>query len=124
MRLLVWDNVMVQTAREKRRTLLESELERWIRLLIEHGNPPRILLFGSLVKGNVEEWSDVELVVMKETHLRFPDRTREILRLLNPRVGVDILVCTPEEFDRLVQQRAFVRHEIVEKGKVIYERPS
>ena len=115
---------MVRTVGEKRRRLLESELERWVRLLIEQENPQRILLFGSLVKGNVEEWSDVDLVIVKETRLRFLDRTREILRLLNPRVSVDILVYTPEEFDRLVQQRAFVRHEIVEKGKVLYERPS
>jgi predicted nucleotidyltransferase len=115
---------VARTARENRRRLLESELERWIKLLIEHENPQRILLFGSLVNGDVEEWSDIDLVVVKETQLRFLDRTREILRLLNPRVGVDILVYTPEEFDKLVQQRTFVRHEIVEKGKVLYERPS
>lgn len=114
---------MARTARENRRRLLESELERWIKILIEHENPQRILLFGSLVHGDVEEWSDIDLVVVKETQLRFLDRTREILRLLNPRVGVDILVYTPEEFDKLVQQRTFVRREIVEKGKVLYERP-
>ena len=39
-----------------------------------------------------------------------------------PRVGVDVLVYTPREFEQLSQERAFLREEIVAKGKVIYER--
>jgi predicted nucleotidyltransferase len=109
---------------EERRTLLEAELGRWVRLLIENYNPQRILLFGSLATGEVDEWSDVDLVVVKETSLRFLDRIREVLELLHPRVGVDVLVYTPEEFDRLTQERGFVRQEILEKGQLLYERAS
>jgi len=109
---------------EQRRTLLEAELERWVRLLIENYNPQRILLFGSLATGAVDEWSDVDLVIVKETPLRFLDRIREVLELLHPRVGVDVLVYTPEEFDRLTQERGFVRQEILEKGQLLYERAS
>ena len=61
-------------------------------------------------------------MIIKETERKFLDRTREVLQLLRPQVGVDILVYTPDEFDQLVQQRAFVRDEIVGKGKVLYER--
>ncbi|MCS6950911.1 MAG: nucleotidyltransferase domain-containing protein [Armatimonadota bacterium] len=114
---------MAPSSPDDRRALLEAELQRWVQLLIEHENPQRILLFGSLATGNIEEWSDVDLVIIQETNLRFLDRTREMLRLLNPRVSVDILVYTPEEFERLLQERPFVRHEIWEKGKVLYERP-
>ena len=109
---------------EQRRTLLEAELERWVRLLIENYNPQRILLFGSLATGAVDEWSDVDLVIVKETPLRFLDRIREVLELLHPRVGLDVLVYTPEEFDRLTQERGFVRQEILEKGQLLYERAS
>jgi predicted nucleotidyltransferase len=109
---------------EERRALLEAELGRWVRLLIENYNPQRILLFGSLATGEVDEWSDVDLVVVKETSLRFLDRIREVLQLLHPRVGVDVLVYTPEEFDRLTQERGFVRQEILEKGQLLYERAS
>jgi hypothetical protein len=35
---------------------------------------------------------------------------------------VDVLVYTPDEFERLSRERAFVREEIVGKGKVICER--
>lgn len=114
---------LIPSSPEERRALLEAELQRWVQVLVEQTNPEQILLFGSLATGNIEEWSDVDLVVVMETELRFLDRTREMLRLLNPRVSVDILVYTPEEFERLRQERPFVRHEICEKGRVLYERP-
>lgn len=106
----------------RRRAVLEAELARYVQLLREQYAPQRILLFGSLISGEVKEWSDIDLVIIKETERQFLDRTREVLQLLRPQVGVDILVYTPDEFDQLVQQRAFVRDEIVGKGKVLYER--
>lgn len=106
----------------QRRAVLEAELARYVQLLREQYAPQRILLFGSLISGEVKEWSDIDLVIIKETERQFLDRTREVLQLLRPQVGVDILVYTPDEFDQLVQQRAFVRDEIVGKGKVLYER--
>jgi predicted nucleotidyltransferase len=109
---------------EERRALLEVGLSRWLKLLIEHHNPQRISLFGSLASGEVDEWSDVDIVIVKETSLRFLDRIREVLELLHPRVGVDILVYTPEEFDRLTRERAFIQQEIVEKGRLLHERAS
>lgn len=106
----------------QRRAVLEAELARYVQLLREQYAPQRILLFGSLISGEIREWSDIDLVIIKETERKFLDRTREVLQLLRPQVGVDILVYTPDEFDQLVQQRAFVRDEIVGKGKVLYER--
>ncbi len=105
-----------------RRTLLEDELRRCLALLIEHYQPQRIMLFGSMVGGAVEAWSDLDLVIIKETDQRFLERTKEVLRLLRPRVGADILVYTPDEFSRLSRERGFVQNEILEKGQVLYER--
>ena len=106
----------------QRHALLEAELARYVKKLQEAYHPERILLFGSLASDQVGEWSDIDLVIIKESNLKFLDRIREVMRLLNPRVGVDILVYTPEEFAQLSQERPFVRQEILAKGKVIYER--
>jgi predicted nucleotidyltransferase len=121
--------VAVSTQRDKeqktvqsRRALLDRELQRWLPLLIAHEQPERIILFGSYGTDQVNEWSDLDLVVVKETELRFLDRTRRVLELLKPRVGVDVLVYTPQEFEQLCRERAFFRQEIVAKGKVLYER--
>ena len=107
---------------QARRELLERELNRWLPLLIAHEQPEKIILFGSYCAGRIGEWSDLDMVVVKETDASFLDRTRQVLALLRPRVGLDVLVYTPAEFERLRQERAFLREEIVAKGKVIYER--
>ena len=106
----------------KRRAVLEAELARYVQLLREHYAPQRVVLFGSLTSGEVEEWSDIDLVIIKETDRKFLDRTRDVLQLLRPRVGLDVLVYTPDEFDRMAHERAFVRDEIVGKGTVLYDR--
>ena len=113
-----------ELASQERRQSLEKELARWLPLLIEHQDPDKIIVFGSYSADQIHEWSDLDMVIVKETAARFLDRTREILLLLKPRVGLDVLVYTPEEFEQLRQERAFVRNEIVQKGKVIYERAS
>ena len=108
--------------RAARRTILEAELQRYLSLLRDHYRPERVLLFGSLAAGDTGEWSDIDLVIIKETNQRFLNRTKEVMQLLRPRIGVDILVYTPAEIARLSQERAFVRDEIMGKGKVVYER--
>ncbi len=60
--------------------------------------------------------------IIKDTDKRFLDRTKEVMQLLQPCIGVDILVYTPEEFARLFQERRFIRDAIIGQGKVRYER--
>jgi predicted nucleotidyltransferase len=111
-------------ARTNRREVLKTELNRCLVLLVEQYRPESVLLFGSMVRDETVEWSDLDLVIIKETNLRFLDRIKEVMELLRPRVGMDILVHTPTEFERLSRERNFVRHEIVGKGRVHYERGS
>jgi predicted nucleotidyltransferase len=110
----------VAKARQKR---LEAELERFLPLLQEQYEAERILLFGSLAAEEVHEWSDIDLVIVKDTSRRFLDRTKDVMDLLRPPlgVGIDILVYTPEEFDQMAKERLFFRQEIVEKARVLYE---
>ncbi len=106
----------------ERKQLLEQELKRYLSLLASHDQPERVILFGSLVGGYVRPESDIDLVIVKQTELPFWKRLREMRRLLQPRVGTDILVYTPNEFEQLRRERPFFRDEILGKGRVIYER--
>jgi predicted nucleotidyltransferase len=105
-----------------RRALLKRELGRWLPLLLSHEQPERIILFGSYPAGQVSEWSDVDMVIIKDTEAPFLERVRRVLALLEPRVGLDVLVYTPQEFAELSRERPFLRDEVVAKGQVIYER--
>jgi predicted nucleotidyltransferase len=80
-----------------------------------------VILFGTLAGGHVHEWSDIDLVVVEKTVLPFFQRLRKVRKLLRPKVGIDVMVYTPEEFDQLCEDRPFFREEIVAKGEVIYE---
>lgn len=104
-----------------RRELLEAELNRCLPLLIDRYKAQKVLLFGSMTRHETGDWSDLDLVVIKSTNRRFLDRTKEVMQLLKLRVGADILVYTPAEFERLSNERAFVRDEIVGKGQVLYD---
>lgn len=107
---------------QDRNMLLEKELRRFLPLLKQHYRPHKIILFGSLASDQVGEWSDLDLVIVAETDKRFLDRVKEAMLLLRPRVGVDLLVYTPEEFKHLSQERSFFHTEVLGKGKVLYER--
>lgn len=115
------DQADVPQSSPERKKLLDQELARYVRLLTEHGDPEKVILFGTLAKGRVHEWSDIDLVVVEQTHLPFFQRLRKVRKLLQPKVGMDIMVYTPEEFNRLCVERPFFREEIIEKGKIVYE---
>lgn len=105
----------------ERKQLLDQELNRCVRLLTEHESPEKVIVFGTLAKGPVHEWSDIDLVVVERTQLPFFQRIKKIRQLLQPKVGMDIMVYTPEEFEQLCTNRPFFQEEIVGKGKIVYE---
>jgi hypothetical protein len=61
-------------------------------------------------------------VVVEKSNLPFYQRLRKIRELIQPQVGLDIVVYTPEEFDQLQANSPFFREEIITKGKIIYEQ--
>ena len=105
-----------------RKQMLQRELNRWLPLLIENLEPERILLFGSMASKSLNEWSDIDLVIVHNTKLPFYRRIKQALQLIHPKVGVDLLIYTPEEFSKLSRERRFFRDEILGNGKVLYAR--
>ena len=108
---------------QKRHTELSVALHAILEKLINEYRSEKIILFGSLATGNVSEWSDIDLAIIKETPKPFVDRSVEAALLCRAPVGVDYLVYTPKEFSQLLlDKNPFVVEEIVHKGKVLYER--
>lgn len=58
-------------------------------------------LFGSFATGEATAWSDVDLIVVKESSAPFVERPREFLHLFDLGVAFDILVYTPQEWATL-----------------------
>ena len=118
----------VGTKIKDRRALLEAELKRFVEVAVGEIGAEQVILFGSLARalhgdeGALGEWSDLDLVVVAETGQPFYERMKHLLRRVRPRVGVDVLVYTPTEWEHLRSERSFVKNEMVGKGRVVYER--
>ena len=82
--------------------------------------PQRIILFGSYAYGTPSTDSDVDLLVLiKGT--RVHDRALGIREAIDFKFPVDLLVRSPDEFNRRLRWGDQFLREIQRKGKVLYE---
>lgn len=109
---------------DQRKKLLEEELSRIAEVLRREYEPERIFLFGSMAEGDMHEWSDIDLLIIKDTPKRPIDRILEVSCLIKPKVGIDLFVYTPDEVEALLQEKYTFFNDIIKKGKVIYEKRS
>jgi predicted nucleotidyltransferase len=101
---------------------LTAALERIMYVLTTQYHPEKVILFGSLAEGTVGEWSDIDLVIIKDTPLPFLQRLKEVALLCHVPVSVDFLVYTSDEFAQMIaENNPFIIKEILQKGKVLYE---
>ena len=65
-------------------------------------------IFGFVARDEADEWSDLDLILVCETELSFPERGKAFLRLIVEANRADVLVYTPIEFQRLMRKEGFV----------------
>ncbi len=98
---------------------LPSAVER----IVEEIKPNKVVLFGSYAYGVPTPDSDVDLLIILETDAPGKERSWAVSRLLLPRpFPVDILVKTPQEVAQALAKGDFFMREILERGRVLYER--
>lgn len=83
--------------------------------------PDKIILFGSYAYGDPQADSDVDLLVVLPYEGNGLRKTSEILQKIQPKFAIDLLVRTPGEIEQRLAWNDFFLHEILEKGKVLYE---
>jgi len=89
--------------------------------IVAHYRPAKIVLFGSMARGDAHEGSDVDLTVVKEREERFIDRIGAVLEACGAEIEVEALVYTPAELARLQREgRDFIVTALAE-GIVLYE---
>jgi uncharacterized protein len=99
-----------------------QKIDEAVRRIVAAAHPVRVILFGSLARGDARPDSDVDLLVI-EQHV--PDRYAEMLRLNQALRGlllaVDVLVIGQKDFEQWSQTPGSVYRAAWREGKVIYE---
>lgn len=99
-----------------------SRIQRLVEALRAY-QPERVYLFGSWARGEEDDLSDLDVVVIKRTTLPFFERLREVAKALPlTEGGVDVLVYTPDEFEAMQREGNAFAEMIAEEGRLIYAR--
>jgi predicted nucleotidyltransferase len=81
----------------------------------------KAIVFGSVARGEADEWSDLDLVIVAETSRPFLERYRDFEGIYDVWPRLDLLVYTPDEFAAMqAEGRPFIER-VLEEGIVIHE---
>lgn len=97
-------------------------LNELVKLITERYNPEKIILFGSRAKGDTDEYSDLDLILIKETDKSFVERLVDPILLRILPLKTDCLVYTPEEFERMKENENPFIVKALENHKILYEK--
>ena len=100
----------------------DKEIRSIVKQLIRVYKPEKIILFGSLAKGQINQGTDIDLFIIKSDIPEFGvDRIRQLDALIKYRLATDFIVYRPAELEqRLKLGDPFVK-SILEEGKVLYD---
>ncbi|MFQ6071486.1 MAG: nucleotidyltransferase domain-containing protein [Methanosarcinales archaeon] len=86
-------------------------------------NPEKIFIFGSYARGDWDEFSDLDLIIIKETNKPLLERLSDLVKYLKdtPK-AIDVLVYTPKEFEEMRKNNNMFIKMVFEEGAVVYDR--
>lgn len=94
-----------------------------VRRVVKKVNPEKIILFGSYAYGKPSKDSDLDLLIIKKTRLPGTKRYSLVSDALYPRlIPMDIIFKTPAEIKQRLSIFDPFMKEIVNSGKILYEK--
>jgi predicted nucleotidyltransferase len=111
---------------------IETILEKLVYSL-KLSDPYKIILFGSYAHGNPDKNSDIDLMVILdndhvaktyEERLNKKVYIKTLVREINRKIPLDILVYSKEELKRIKEHGNYFIDEVEKTGRIIYEKAS
>jgi len=101
--------------------LKELEIKSLVDRIVQRMEPEKVIVFGSYAKGTATAKSDLDLLVIKDTHLPMRERGKDISSILAGfLIRVDVHVYTPEEVEEYGNEEYSFINSILKTGKLIY----
>jgi predicted nucleotidyltransferase len=99
---------------------MEEKLQALLQALQSY-HPQRIILFGSVARGEADADSDLDVLVIKDTVDPFVRRLEAMAELCPLDVHADILVYTPDELRRMIDDGNPFILQALREGRTVYE---
>ena len=99
---------------------MEEKLQALLQALQSY-HPQRIILFGSVARGEADADSDLDVLVIKDTIDPFVRRLEAMAELCPLGVHADILVYTPDELRQMVEEGNPFILQALREGRTVYE---
>jgi len=105
----------------KMRVDFQSEIKSITNQIIEKYNPEKIILFGSAARGQFSLDSDADfLIIKKDAPFYGADRIRELSRIIERNIPIDLLVYKPEEFKKRIDMGDPFLKANLKEGIILY----
>lgn len=101
---------------------VKAQIKKLKERIVKEYRPEKIILFGSLAKGDYHELSDIDMIVIKKTKKRFLERIGDVLSLNDTNMCLECFAYTPEEFAEMIEEENPFIEEALKSGIVLYEK--
>jgi len=98
-------------------------LDEMVQRIVARFHPDRIILFGSHAQGMPTRNSDLDILIVMPVEGSRRSKANEIdLALADLTVPIDVIVVTPDQFERPKNVLGTIVREAVRDGRIVYER--
>lgn len=104
------------------RAALPREVRQVVRDLLPY-DPERVILSASLARGDSDDYSDIDIIVVKQMETRFVQRLVDAGRFISLPRHVDMFAHTPEELSAMEEERKPFIESSLRDGIVVYKKP-
>ena len=100
---------------------VSKKINDYVGEVVRKLNPYLIILFGSFATGDINEGSDVDILVVADFKEEFLDRIRTLMDLNTFKIPIEPVGYTAKEFSQMKNRKNPFIIEVLEKGKVLYK---
>jgi len=103
--------------------LTEKEITTLVDNIVASVEPEQVIVFGSYAKQRATRKSDLDLLIVKDTHLPKYQRRELVQHLLSTLlVRVDVHVYTPEEVEAYREEPGSFLNTIYRTGQIVFSK--
>jgi predicted nucleotidyltransferase len=100
----------------------EKTIQEAVERLVEAANPEKIFLFGSYARGDIDEQSDLDFLIVQKEIKNRRQQTVYLQDILRPmRIPVDIVLVSEDTFQEWKNISGTIFYEAKQEGILCYD---